>query len=274
MRGLTSDEVKIRQVFSEILDLPSFKSPDWNLTSPELFELVIKKIMIAFDHADPFCALKQEQSQKASELYPWLESLVKKGPDPLSTAVNLAIIGNSLDAMWSDSPASLEPFVTERLKTPVPAEIFLPFKDRLQKSHLLLYVADNCGELVFDKLLVQTITSQAHPEIIFLVRSTPTLNDVTLTEARTAGLDSLATLTDNGIAGPLPGTILSRCSPRVRQLFEEADLVISKGGGNFDTIEEELSVRDKTAFLLMCKCRPYAQYFQTEISRPVLYTSF
>ena len=87
------------------------------------------------------------------------------------------------------------------------------------------------------------------------------------------GLDEVSTVIENGIDGPMPGTILSRCSEEVRRLVQEADLIIAKGGGNFDTMDEEKMLGDNTFFMLMCKCVPYRDLFRSELYYPILRSS-
>ncbi|MEW5909167.1 MAG: ARMT1-like domain-containing protein, partial [Thermodesulfobacteriota bacterium] len=76
---------------------------------------------------------------------------------------------------------------------------------------------------------------------------------------------------ENGIDGPLPGTILKRCSSGIRELFDKADLIISKGGGNFDTLGEENESLRKIVFMLLSKCRPYMNHFHVPLHHPVLH---
>jgi hypothetical protein len=109
-------------------------------------------------------------------------------------------------------------------------------------------------------------------EFIFVVKSVPAMNDATLKEAHVVGMNRLATLIENGIQAPLPGTILRRCSEAVREWVNKADLFISKGGGNFDTLDEEKGdLRAPIAFMLLCKCHPYSKRFGVEVNRPILY---
>ena len=108
-----------------------------------------------------------------------------------------------------------------------------------------------------------------------MVRSVPTLNDATLEEAKTVGIDKIAAVVENGIDGPLPGTILSRCSSQVNDLARRSDLVISKGGGNFDTLDEERSrLNKKISFLLLSKCEPYYARFGVKLHYPILANSY
>jgi damage-control phosphatase, subfamily I len=152
----------------------------------------------------------------------------------------------------------------------VPGDRFIELQDRLEQSRLVVYLGDNCGEMVFDKLLIETIKGRYDVEVIFVVRSIPTLNDGTLREAKLIGMDEAATVMENGIDGPLPGTILSRCSEQMRDLWSAADMVISKGGGNFDSLDEEESIAVPLFYMLMCKCIPYRDYFNVPLNYPIL----
>lgn len=87
------------------------------------------------------------------------------------------------------------------------------------------------------------------------------------------GIDKIASVIENGIDGPLPGTILKRCSKEVRELVGRADMIISKGGGNFDTLgEEKKNLKKNITFMLTCKCIRYSDYFRTQLYHPILYT--
>lgn len=125
--------------------------------------------------------------------------------------------------------------------------------------------------MVFDKLLIEYMTERYDLDVAYVVRSVPTLNDATLHEARVVGLHNVATVIENGIDGPCPGTILRRCSPDVKERLSNADMIISKGGGNFDALEEERGdVRRKITFMLLSKCYPYCQYFDVQMHQPIL----
>ena len=270
LRELTADEQTIRDVVRDILEIPSIRGLDWGKTSPEVFEIACGKITARLGNPDPFMAVKDRQNRKGLELYPSLNALVEEARDALYTAVNLAVIGNSLDVLWSEGSVDVEPIMREKLKKPVSEESFLQLRDRLAKSDLVVYFGDNSGEIVFDRLLIETMNRLFNTEIIFVVRSVPALNDVTVAEARAVGMDDVVKVVENGIDGPVPGTIVSRCSSEVRDYVEQADIVISKGGGNFDSLEGEKQLWDKMFFLLMCKCYPYHSYFKTKMYDPIL----
>ena len=112
---------------------------------------------------------KTARNEKCLELYPWLKSLVAESEDPLFTAVNLAIAGNSIDPMGYLSSEEVEQAIRGSLEHPVCRNRFSDLKDRLEKSSLVIYLGDNCGEIVFDRLLIETI--KAHYDIEVRVRS-------------------------------------------------------------------------------------------------------
>ena len=274
IRKLTSDEENIKGLLCQILEIPSLQGLYWDVTSPEVIELVMEKIMDAVDDPDPFCSLKAQQNERMMELEPHLKGLLNEAPDPIYLAVKLAILGNAIDLMIPGTSVEVETAFQERLEeTRVPVERFLRFKEKRYESELVLYFGDNSGEVVVDKLLIGTIKEEKDIEIIFVVRSVPALNDATLNEAKMVGMDKVASVLENGIDGPLPGTITSRCSSEVRDLLQRADLIISKGGGNFDTLEEEKDSYN-IIFLLLSKCIPYYNYFQTELHQPILANFF
>ena len=271
LRQLPLDENTIRELSTEILEIPALRGLDWNTTSAEVIEDIWRKIVKKAGASDPFRSAKSNQNKKIMDLYPVLKQMVNEAADPLYLAVKLAILGNSLDLMVADTAAAFENSIKDRLDAPLALEIFSAFEQQLRASKRLVYFGDNAGEIVFDKLLIETIKKLHSPEIVFVVRSVPTLNDATLTEARFIGMDSIVRVIENGIDGPLPGTMLRRCSNEVNDLVRRSDLIISKGGGNFDTLDEEREhLQKKISFLLLSKCDPYYRHFGVEIHQPIL----
>jgi uncharacterized protein with ATP-grasp and redox domains len=274
IRKITTDEEVIRDLTFRILTIPALQGKQWDLPSPEVIEQVMEMISETFGTADPFSSLKQEQNRIALALYPALQKMVRESPDPLPTAVKMAIMGNAIDLMVTDRLPDLENLVRRELRQPLPEEALAAFLNKLAQARTLVYLGDNAGEIVFDKLLLETLTAVSSPQVTFVVRRVPALNDATRLEAEMAGLDQVAAVMDNGLAAPVPGTVWSRCSAELRRKIGEADLVISKGGGNFDTLEGEKGVRTDISFLLLSKCVPYNHYFKTEMYRPVLANFF
>ncbi len=270
IRELTSDEAQIKGLLSELMQLPSLRGPAWDVTSPDVIETALVKISQFLGTSDPFQAMKDRQNARAMELYPWLKELVEESKDRLYTAAHLAIIGNSLDVMWSGGSIEVEPLIRQQLRKPILSESLADLERRLQSSRVVLILGDNSGEIVFDRLFIETVKSIFDLEVIFAVRNVPTLNDATAQEATIVEMDKVAEIVENGINGPLPGTVSARCSDKMKKLTEEADLILSKGVGNFDSIGEETHLHDKILFMLMSKCVPISNYFETKIYDPIL----
>lgn len=271
IRKLPLTENEIKELYEEILEIPSLRGLDWDITSPEVIEGVWKKIVKKTETSDPFFSEKSEQNRKILDLYPFLEKMLSAAADPLYLAVKLAILGNSLDFMVADTALTIENTITDRVKAPLAKRVYSQFKQQIQASKHILYFGDNAGEIVFDKLLIETIKKNHSPEIVFVVRSVPTLNDATLTEATSIGMDRIVRVVENDIDGPLPGTLLKRCSGEVHDLVRRADLIISKGGGNFDTLDEERKhLKPRISFLLLSKCHPYHTNFGVDLYQPIL----
>ena len=271
LRKLPLDEDSVKALYTDILENPALHGLDWDTTSVEVIEDIWKKIVKRVDTPDPFSLEKSNQNEKIMDLYPHLEKMVNTAADPLYMAVKLSILGNSMDLMVADTSVTIENSISEKVKVPLSDENYSKFRQQLKESKHLLIFGDNAGEIVFDKLLIETLKKIHQLEITYVVRSVPTLNDATLKEAKSIGLDKIATVIENGIDGPLPGTLLSRCSSKVNDLVRQADLIISKGGGNFDTLDEERKHLNKNiSFLLLSKCEPYCNHFDMKLYHPIL----
>jgi len=271
IRRLHLDEQAAKDLYCQVVGLTQSQGCQWDLTNEEVVEAVLQLILDRIEDPDPFQGLKMEQNRMIMNIYPWLQSQVSQADDPLYMAVKLAILGNSLDVMVSDETLDLEKSIMSGLDAALPPDAFRGFRKQLQKSPFIVYFTDNAGELVFDKLLIETIKASSDQEIVAIVRSFPMLNDATMKEARFVGLDAIVPVIENGIHGPLPGTILHRCSDEIRQLVRRADLIIAKGGANFDTLDEEYKRTPMNiAYMLIAKCFPYYHYFGTELNQPIL----
>lgn len=275
MRKLQLDKERIERVYRDILQIPALQGHYGNTTNEEVVELVFKKIMQEIDSTDPFYEEKLKQNRMILDIYPGLKQSVNEAPNPLYEAVKLAIIGNSIDFMITGKPLDTLQLIKERIVYALPEETFNEFRSKLNSAKRLLYIGDNAGEIVFDKLLIETIREEQDVEVFFVVKGVPVLNDATLKEAHFVGMDNVATVIENGIDSPLPGTVLKRCSREVRELVEGADLIISKGGANFDTLDEERKRLDMNiTFMFLSKCYPYKQHFGVELSQPIMANFF
>jgi hypothetical protein len=201
---------------------------------------------------DPYQHLKRQYNDAALALYPGLKQVVNEADDPLLTAIRLAIAGNIVD-FGVGHRFSLEQAIQDSLTWDFAINDYPAFLAQLEIARTILYLGDNTGEIVFDKLLVEELV-QRDRQVTFVVRGNPVINDATLDDAHYVGLAHLVEVITPG--GTLPGTLLSAASDVFKQRFYAADLVISKGQGNFEGLSE---VDRPIFFLLKAKCTPIAQ---------------
>jgi hypothetical protein len=123
-----------------------------------------------------------------------------------------------------------------------------------------LYLADNAGEIVFDKIFVKNI-KERYPglTIYFAVRGEPVLNDATEQDAYFVGIEKYAEIINNGTC--VPGTDLDIVSKQFKQVFKEADLIISKGMGNYETL---CGCKENIYYLMLCKCQVFQKKFKCD----------
>lgn len=184
---------------------------------------------------DPYHELKRQHNRLACSLLTSLAQAVHRAADPFAAAVRLAIAGNVIDlgAKSRLTPAEIQATVAGALEHPLVGELE-PLRTAIVSARRILYLTDNAGEIVFDRVLVDLLPRN---RVTVAVRGRSVLNDATVDDATTAGLSELAEIISNGSA--VPGTVLSDCSPDFRRRFAEADLIIAKGQGNFETLHEE-----------------------------------
>jgi damage-control phosphatase, subfamily I len=259
------------KLFDNVMKIPSLKGQDWNVTSPDVIEKVMHITYDMLGNKDPLRKEKADLNRYLLDRYDAFETMVQKDRDPLKIAVQLAILGNSIDIMLSDNFSHLQSTIRDKMKYPLPEAPYQQMKGQLANTRRLVYFGDNAGEIVLDKLLISTLKELYNLEVTFVVRSMPTLNDVTLKDARDVKMNGVARVLENGIEGPFPGTRVFRCSPEIQDIFKQADLVISKGGGNFDSLDEDKKIYgQKISFLFLSKCYLYEKYLQTPLEAPIL----
>ncbi len=184
---------------------------------------------------------------------------INSSADPLAEAIKYAAAANYIDfAKLSDlGKDSLETVRQAATRTVPDAVVLDLLKDKLRAAQTLLFVHDNCGEVVFDKILIRVI-KRLYPAInvTSLVRGGEIINDATRADAAFIGLERYAAVEDNGEA--VPGTYLKELPPRVLGLFANSDVVVAKGLGNLETLYGE---GYGVFYIFMCKCAHIAKRF-------------
>jgi len=226
------------------------------LTPPEIAILVHKIVRDKVGASDPYREAKVESTQKALALYPRLKALVNQSDDPLEMALRISIAGNIIDFGVWDEIQDLDTVVNRVINQSLFINDIAPLKERLSNVDQVLFLGDNAGETVFDRVLIETLPVP----VIYAVKGGPIINDATMEDALAAGLGTCATLISNG--ADAPGTILSLCSDEFRKTFDTATLIIAKGQANYETLSE---AGERVFCLLQVKCPVIA----TDIKGPV-----
>ena len=196
---------------------------------------------------DPFKDIKSEYNQIALKLYPSLKTTIEKSTDPLWTSVRLAIAGNVIDFGIFTS-VDIEGTISKALNSKIAVDDYNSLKDAVSYADEILYLTDNAGEIVFDRLLIETLI-QFGKKVKAVVKGSPVINDSTMEDARESGLTKICEIMDNG--SEAVGTILHWTSSTFQKTFKDAQLIISKGQANFETL---IGTEKKLFFLFQSKC--------------------
>jgi len=270
LEGASQQEQKhvIDRIALLIPELPeTAPPPEMALTVHTLIREIIK-------NPDPYKEIKKRCNDEALKVFPFFKKQIEESDDPLLKAVELSIAGNIIDYGANSDLDLLKEMdlLLQQEENRIAEEsdelfAFPAFRDAAEKGKTILIVGDNAGEIVFDRFLIQAIRAlNTHASILYAVRDKPIINDITMEDALYVGIDKDAEIISSGC--PAPGTILPYCSAEFLQIFRAADMVISKGQGNY----EGLSDADREIFfLLRAKCTVIAREVGGTIGDFVLY---
>ncbi len=267
-RILGTDE----KVQKRIMDNIAEAIPSFHLTSspPEMGKIVHNIIKDALQKDDPYRELKQRSNSLVLSLYGKMKKEIDSSDDRLLSGLTLSIVGNIIDygANHTLQPEKEIAEISRRRvnKENGPNFQYTSFKKSLERARLILFIGDNAGEIVFDKLLIEEIR-ELYPDkhVVYAVREKAVINDATIEDARSVGLDRTAEVISSGSV--IPGTLLHQCNEKFVSLFKNADMVISKGQGNFETLSDEPS---PIFFLLTVKCGVVANMLGAETGDIIL----
>jgi len=241
-RLVGADEEQQKRVLERVLD--ELKDLNLGRTPPEIGARVHEIVRDELDVEDPYREVKEHSTKEALSLLPRLEGVLDDSDDELDTAIRLSIAGNIIDFAPNHEYVLWET-VERVLDQPFAIDDRDPFHQALSEAERVLYLADNAGETVFDRVLIERLDRP----VTYAVKGAPILNDATREDAEAAGIDEVAEIVSNGSRGP--GTILSECSPSFRERFERAEIVIAKGQANYETLSD---AGPSVFFLLQIKC--------------------
>jgi len=232
--------------------LAKIAQTDLNDSPPKVAQAFHRELRATLGVTDPYLAMKRGMNKMALGHYEALVTRVANADDPLQTAAKIAVSGNIIDvAVGIDHE---EDHVLENLERALMEPLlddFEDFRQRVKNAENILYLTDNAGEFIWDQLLIDQIGPE---KITLATRGAPILNDIcpddiVWLQKQGFSLDKRLKVIDNG--NDAPGTILSDCSDDFKRVFEGADLIISKGQGNFESLNDEVA---PIYFLFMTKC--------------------
>lgn len=209
-----------------------------------------------------YTELKKEFNQLMMDLEEELMLSIRESADPLERALIYSRIGNYIDfaALSHVKKEELLSLIEEGKKESLDKEEYRHFCEELSSASSLVYLTDNCGEIVLDKLVIR-ILKERFPklDIQVIVRGFPAANDATIEDAKMCGLTELVPVIGNG--NDVGGTWLPHISEESRFLIENADVIISKGQGNFETLH---GCGLNIYYLFLCKCEWFMRMFRAE----------
>lgn len=215
----------------------------------ELWQILLNHV----GDRDPYAAIKSLCNQEAMKMLPATREKVSRANDPFSVALKYAIAGNLIDyglahpVSIEEQNAQIDAIAHTAFSKDDSGKLLLA----MARAKTMLYLGDNAGEIVFDRLLIEQIRQRfADLDISFVVKGSAVLNDVIRTDADEVGMREVARVIDNGDASP--GTVLPRTSEAFQKAFFEADVILSKGQGNFESLSGVK--KENLFFLFTAKC--------------------
>jgi hypothetical protein len=262
---LTSDDASLHEkALREILAILS--RMDFNQAPVVMGRRIQHLIQRLSGNSDPYRALKQQFNQIALDLYPRLKARTRSAENGFETAARLALAGNMIDFGIGRMLESAQVTATIELALSANLKGDIRLLERAARTaSSILYLGDNCGEIVFDRLFIE----QLKPDrVTYVVRAAPIINDVTMDDACSTGMADRTRVIDNG--SDAPGTLLSECSQEFKTAFAKADLIIAKGQGNYETLHAS---GRPIFFMLKVKCPVVARHIGQEIGSYVIKTN-
>jgi len=264
-RLVTGNEI----IHKELIDDLARMIPKFSLHSspPEMAYHISGMVKKRLGNRDVYKRIKEASNEMALGIYPQLKEKVENSGDRLLAAVEVAIAGNVIDYGAKNSldiDREIEMLFRKEFDD-IGKKVFQydDFKKDLDTAKKVLYLADNAGEVVFDRVLIEEFCNKK--EVTYVVREGPIINDALIKDAYDCGIDKVAKIISSG--AEVPGTILKYCSKEFTEIFNNAEFIISKGQGNYEALS---SARKEIYFLLRAKCPVIARHAGVEVGDMVL----
>ena len=266
---VTDDDLIQKEIITQGLKVIS--TENFNASAPYITGLIYDIAKRESGISDPYLDEKNEFNQIAEVLIRdlALREKIMESSNPIDTALRLSIAGNIIDfSLGIDVDENgVRASIDQSLKAKLHGVTTSDLTDAIAKAEHILFIGDNAGEIVFDKLLIELLPLK---KIKYVVKGGPIVNDATLKDAINVHMDDLVSIVDTGVA--IQGVELSTCSPDFIKLFNEADLIISKGQANFESLSNEKN--KNIFFLLRAKCRTISNEIGCEKGAFVLLNPF
>ena len=231
-------------------------------TSPYINAKIMRILNKKFNIGDAYRDIKKEYNNLLISMEEEILKSVHGSEDKLLSALKYAMVGNFIDfgAMDKIDVNELKKLIENADKQEVDIKEYNRFLKELKDTKKIAYICDNAGEIVLDKIFIKVI-NEIYPHIItdVIVRGKYTYNDATVIDAEEVGLTDMVNVTGNGI--DIPGTQLNKISPESKKIIDNADLIISKGQGNFETL---FGCGKNIYYIFLCKCDLFTKRFNIE----------
>lgn len=228
-------------------------------SSPGLTERLEQLFEDFWGTAKDFREQKHKYNQLLLNMESQIEQQIEGSADSLETCIKYVCAANYIDFSAVDdvNEQKLGELLSKAVSQDISKEEYLKFQEDLQAARKLVYLTDNCGEIVLDKIFVRQIQEKFPKlQITVIVRGGNVINDATMEDAEEIGLTQIVPCIGNGNAAP--GTIIERLSEQAKDILYNADLIISKGQGNFESLYGE---NLNPYYLFLCKCELFVQRF-------------
>jgi len=259
-----SNKIRMKSTLKvlEFMDKNFKKDVNSNKLGTDLHHLIMKET----GNDDPYKMLREEGNRIGLKLMPKAKEIIQEDPS-FENYVKIAVAGNIIDFGALEEDTDMEKLIRDKIvEEPVINDIALLEKE-LENANRILYLADNGGEIVFDKLLIQKIKEDYDLEIILALKEGPILNDAVMKDAKDLDLDKYATLITTGARSV--GVVNAYISDELHMLLDEVDLIISKGMGNYEGLTE-MHIKSPVYFLLTAKCNTIAREIGVENGNKVV----
>lgn len=234
---------------------------DFTLSPPVVAAPLYETMARLADKTDLYDHQKEHATKQAESYTDFLETTIAQSDDPFLAILKTAVVGNVID-LASEVSFDLHDAIASVFAIPFAHDDSQSLRKSLSSANNLLYIGDNAGEHIFDRIAIKHLR-ELYPNlsVSYMVRGNPIINDVTLKEAKEAGMENFCSLLDSGV--PTPGFVYDLASASAQEAFEQADLIIAKGMGNYECMTPQQ--RNGICFLLKVKCSVVAASLQRQI---------